>query len=218
MPQPPAASHEGRLQARSGPASFLRKGPEKKITSFPTEVRTQSTHSSGLWFDNACSRPSSVAKFCSGFRHCYALPAPLAVFCCVHHMGMLHRHSNGANVEIRRRLGRESHRHQWTFCAGRFHSCRARPPLSPPRHISSPTHFPELGSRVSAGFFASTAGVVGQRAQVALWSMGVHLPLGAHGAFAAVLGMAAGSAVRVRASRSRVLLVCLCASLVPHCG
>ena len=78
--------------------------------------------------------------------------------------------------------------------------------------------FPELGSRVSAGFFASTAGVVGQRAQVALWSMGVHLPLGAHGAFAAVLGMAAGSAVRVRASRSRVLLVCLCASLVPHCG
>ena len=81
-----------------------------------------------------------------------------------------------------------------------------------------PTHFPELGSRVSAGFFASTAGVVGQRAQVALWSMGVHLPLGAHGAFAAVLGMAAGSAVRVRASRSRVLLVCLCASLVPHCG
>jgi hypothetical protein len=55
-----------------------------------------------------------------------------------------------------------SHAVQWISIVGRCNSCRARPLPSLPRHMPSPTHFPELGSRLSAGFFAPLAGVVGR--------------------------------------------------------
>ena len=54
------------------------------------------------------------------------------------------------------------------------------------------------------------------QARVASWSVGVHSSLLVRGAFAAVLGTVAGSAVHVRASRSCALLVRLCASSVLH--
>ena len=60
-----------------------------------------------------------------------------------------------------RRVMRSSVRRQWISIVGRCHSCRARPSPSLPRHIPSPTHFPELGSRFSAGLFAPPAAMVG---------------------------------------------------------
>lgn len=55
----------------------------------------------------------------------------------------------------------------------------------------------------------------GSSPPVALWAVRVLPSLAADGAFAQVLGMAAGSAIRVRVSWSRVLLLCLCAGSVP---
>ena len=52
-------------------------------------------------------------------------------------------------------------RHQHISYVGRYFSRRTRPPPLPPRHIPSPTHYTELGTRVSAGFFSPPAGVAG---------------------------------------------------------
>ena len=87
-----------------------------------------------------------------------------------------------------------------------------------PHHLATYPH--QLFSR-GAGLVSPQVSLlprlacVAQQARVALWAVRVLPSLAADGAFAQVLGMAAGSAIRVRVSRSRVLLLCLCAGSVP---
>ena len=89
-------------------------------------------------------------------------------------------------------------RHQHISYVGRYFSCRTRLPPLPPRHIPSPTHYTEFGTRVSAGFFSPPAGVYGAGSvagRAASVAVGVELSLVADGSFARPLGMGAGSAV-----------------------
>ena len=90
----------------------------------------------------------------------------------------------------------------WGFAIGAMHAHR-------PHHLATYPH--QLFSR-GAGLVSPQVSLlprlacVAQQARVALWAVRVLPSLAADGAFAQVLGMAAGSAIRVRVSRSRVLL------------
>ena len=78
--------------------------------------------------------------------------------------------------------------------------------LLPPRHIPSPTHFPDPTTRTSAGFFAAPAGVVGAASSGCLVALGVQLSLVVDGSFDHVVGLGSRTAIRVRLSGSMIPL------------
>ena len=110
-----------------------------------------------------------VAPLCTGHRKLLAQPCGAAARCRPRWLSFAAYITwicgSATGVELMWRSGggvlNSSHGHQWVSIVGLCKSGRARPPPSPPRHIPSSIHFPELASRVSAGFFAPPAGVLG---------------------------------------------------------
>ena len=103
-----------------------------------------------------------LANLAMGLVNCRATLAPLAVFCHMDHMDMSQLHSGGAEAEICAVVAVESRDLPVRVCFWRrVILCRARPPPSPTGRISSPVHFAERQSRVSAGFLSPPAGMVG---------------------------------------------------------
>ena len=92
-------------------------------------------------------------------------PAPLLLFACVDHIDRLQLEYSSKTVWLKwnsvpMRMDCRDWRKHISYRT-RIISYHTHLRLSPPRHIPSPTHLTELGSRVSAGFCSSPAGVAG---------------------------------------------------------